>query len=258
MLRQAGATLLTSSLRELDGSTDLNAVIRAMTEGFTAWERVLKRQAEPFLFQLYNIGAQASAAELGFTFDALAADPNVVRWLANQPTGLVPALKGLVEAEQEHVEEVIRRSFEEGTPFDLPDVTRALREKTEVSVSRARLIVRTETTKAVGMGRLAAWEQDTERAWYDYHWVATLDGRHKLISEKLMREGPYEFEEIKQLWVHQEAWVYDPVKRRWVYQIGHYNCRCTITRTLKSRARLERETSLSVAELDELYGLEAR
>lgn len=222
-------------------SRTLESLLQVINTSVAEWGELISREGVPAVQELYVTGLKAGTAEAGMAFGATLEDPQAVAFLANEPDGMVPALKDFSKAEQKFAEETIRQAFEADTPFDLDEIVKTLKGRVDKAGSRLRLIVRTETSKVAGLGRLAAWEQDPQRDWYDYHWVATIDGRHKDISEAFMKGGPYTFEQIKQLWLKPEGWVVNRKTGRREYQIDSYNNRCTIARTLKSGERLMAE-----------------
>jgi len=121
-----------------------------------AWGETVVEQGMPIVSQLYQTGLAAGAAEVGFVFDSTAADVNAVRFLATKPNGLVPALQNFIEEERSAAEKIIRDSFaggEEGI-FDLPVMTKKIQARVGKERFRIERLVRTETAKIAGQGRL--------------------------------------------------------------------------------------------------------
>lgn len=253
-LHLQGMTGLSQALAVAGVGASLETVLAVMNRQMSAWGEVVVEQGMPIVTQLYQTGLAAGAAEVGFSFDSTAADVNAVRYLATKPNGLVPALQNFVEEERTAAEKIIRESFaggEEGI-FDLPVMTKKIQARVGKERFRIERLVRTETSKIVGQGRLQVWAEDPDRDMYLYHWIPTLDGRHKDIS-KLFGEGsPYTFDRIKELWENPIATVRNRVTGVTEVQNDVYNQRCTIARTLKSKAQLMDE-GMSQEDVDKLF-----
>ena len=257
-LHQQGVDLLTNNLKAIIGAVEgmsLVAALKVITDTFVDWGTQVVEQTGPLVANLYGTGIKAGASEVGFStdFGATLADPVTLDYLATQPEGLVPTLQGFVEDERAAAEQIIRAAFEEETPFDLDVVVNTLQARVPKERYKLNRIVRTETSKLVGMGRLAAWEADPQRDMYDYHWIATLDGRHKDISEKFMKDGPYAFEEVKKLWENPVATVKNRKTGKMEEQNDAYNQRCTLARTPKPISRL-RDEGVAEEELEGWFG----
>ena len=252
-LQRAGWRLVSSELSRIGPST-LAEALDAVRGAFTIWEKEFVEQATPIALTLYDTGMKTSLAEIGFAFGADIPDINALAALTKEPHGIVPALQHFVEEDRAKVETIIRASFEGGpVAFDLDDTVKAIQQQVGKEKWRVERIVRTETSKIAGFGRLHAWEADPQRDMYHYHWIATLDGRHKDVSAKLMREGPYTFDKIKELWLNPVAKVIDRKTGRMVEQDDKFNQRCTLARTLKSKEVLVQEGLASKEEAESLF-----
>jgi SPP1 gp7 family putative phage head morphogenesis protein len=202
------------------------------------WANTLVSTAMPVVEDMY-LKELASNVGVGvMSFDPLAPDVNALKLFADHPEGLVPSLRDFAEEQRQMVEAVVRASFDQGTFFDLPKVVDIL--ECELKEERWKLerIVRTETRKFAGMGRIHAWEQDPRQDWYNYHYQATHDTRTRPEHMAFMQGGPYTFDAIKQIWeIDREP----------------YNCRCAVTRTLKPHAQLLTEGLATPEEVEWLF-----
>ncbi len=227
----------------LDGITGWNVqIVRSRVKDFfSIWSRDFQADAMGEVLTLYSTGLKQGIAEVGLRMGANIPDLNAVSFLATQPDGLVPTLQGFVEEERQWVEEVVRKAFAGDIPMDRKDMIAAINERAPREKWRLNRIVRTESSKVAGMGRLHAWEQDPDREKYHYNWIATIDGRHKDVSAKFMREGPYTFEQVKALWTDPRATVHNRKTGKIEVQNDRFNNRCTITRRMKSQEELYAE-----------------
>ncbi len=218
-------------------SLTLQTILSKVNDFFSVWQRDFTEESMGEVLQLYSTGLKQGMAEISLTMGANLPDMNAVRFLATQPEGMVPALQGFVEEERAWVEQVVRNSFDKGS-FDRKEMIKEIDARVPRETWRLNRIVRTETSKVAGMGRLHAWEQDPQREWYHYNWIATIDGRHKDVSLKFMKEGPYTFEQAKILWTNPVATVYNRKTHKIESQNDRFNNRCTLSRRMKTRDEL--------------------
>jgi SPP1 gp7 family putative phage head morphogenesis protein len=236
-LHKAGLDKLARKLKSIPKSSMARA-LAAVEQTGTEWIEELVDSAMPSIKTVYTDGLKAGFTESGLAFDPLAADPHVLELLARSPDGIVPALRDFTETETRFAEKIIRGSFEEGTYFDLGKVIDQLRDRMPAAQYKLERIVRTETRKLAGMGKLAAWEKDPERDWFSYHYVATYDERTRQQHMHFMTGGPYEFDQVKVIWEEER----EP-----------YNCRCSLARTLKPHDVLVTEGHVTAEEAERLF-----
>ncbi len=236
-LHLSGITKLEQRLRSIS-KRSLARAIAVVQQTSDEWVEELVEGAMPAVKRVYTDGLEAGFLESGLVFDPLAADPHTLELLARSPDGIVPALRDFAESERKFAEKVIRESFEEGTFFDLDKLVAQLRERMPAAEYKLERIVRTETRKLSGMGKLAAWEKDPERDWFNYHYVATYDERTRQQHMRFMTRGPYTFAAIKLIWEEER----EP-----------YNCRCSLSRTQKPRDVLVAEGLVTVEEAERLF-----
>ena len=113
--------------------------------------------------------------------------------------------------------------------------------------------LRTETSKIVGMGRLAVWEADPNRDHYLYTWVPTHDARVKDVSRLFGEGSPYTFEKVRALWINPVATVRNRKTGKVEQQSDIWNQRCTIVRTPKPRAQLIAEGLITEEEQEAFW-----
>lgn len=236
-LHTAGIDKLERALRGVSKNSVARAIAAVQQTG-DEWVEELIEGAMPSIRQVYTDGLKAGFAEAGLAFDPLAADPHTLELLARSPDGIVPALRDFTNRERQFAEKVIRESFEEGTYFDLDVVVGQLKERMEGSEYSLERIVRTETRKLAGMGKLSAWEKDERRDWFDYHYIATYDERTRQQHMSFMTQGPYTFDAIKIIWEETR----EP-----------YNCRCSLSRTQKPREVLVAQGYVTAEEAERLF-----
>ncbi len=229
-LHVEGFALLTQNLLNVARPSE-RRLLNAVAASFTAWEARVVDSLWPIIFRLYTTGLTAGAAEAEVGFRPDLPDENAVRAMAETTHGIVPALQHFVEEERVFAEKVIHSAFTGEMVPDLDEIVKKIQGRVSKEKWRIERIVRTETAKIAGFGRLQSWEADPRRDHYYYHWLATIDGRQKKVSEKFMREGPYTFEKIKELWTTPVAQVF--VGGKWIMQDDRFNQRCTVSRTLK-------------------------
>ena len=235
-LQARGWGTLMSALAALP-TFSLAQALTAARINFETWGRELRREGMPEALKLYEAGMRVGAAEVGMAFRPDVGDVDALNFLASQPGGIVPALRNFSEKQRVAAEETIRASFEEGPElFDLDRVVDRLQKRVGKETGQLRLLVRTETAKVVGMGRLAAWEDDPDRNKFDYHWIPTLDGRHKDVSKLFGENGPYTFEQVRNKWLNPVAMVRNRKTGKLERQDDSFNQRCTIARTPKRGA----------------------
>ncbi len=254
LLHKEGTAEFIVALRALSVGVSLASALKLVENHFTDWGKVVIERGLPEVAELYTTGLRAGAAEIGFSFAPDRADANAAKFLANQPAGMVPALKNFVEGERRVVEKVVRDGFKEGPQLmDLDAMVGKIQERVDKGTGRLELIVRTETSKIAGMGRLSAWAEDPDRDMYLYHWIPTLDGRHKDVSKLFGEGGPYTFDKIKQLWENPVATIRNRKTGRTETQDDRFNQRCTIARTLKTREQLVSEGRISKEEQERFW-----
>lgn len=249
-LHRQGMQIIANALRRPGRKTE-TVLLREIDMAIAEWTPQVLRDAMPIIFQLYGVGLKAGIGEVGVVMASDLPDPAAIEAIARSPHGFVPALENFIEEERKFAERVITQSFTGEQAFDLDEVVKTIESRVPKEKWRLERLVRTETSKIAGFGRLTAWEADPKRDWYLYHWIATIDGRQKKVSEKFMREGPYSFEKIKALWENPVARVY--VDGKWIDQNDAFNQRCTIARTLKPKEQLIREGHVTAEEAEKLF-----
>ena len=254
LLHKEGTAEFIAALRALSIGVSLASTLKLVENHFIDWGKVVIERGLPEVAELYMTGLSAGAAEIGFSFAPDRADANAAKFLANEPAGMVPALKNFVEGERRVVEKVVRDGFKEGPQLmDLDAMVGKIQERVDKGTGQLELIVRTETSKIAGMGRLSAWAEDPDRDMYLYHWIPTLDGRHKDVSKLFGEGGPYTFDKIKQLWENPVATIRNRKTGKTETQDDRFNQRCTIARTLKAREQLVSEGRISKEEQERFW-----
>ncbi len=213
--------------------TSLPRALFALDQARLEWFEELVSESMPSIKRLYTAGLKSGYLDAGIGFDPLGPDPHTLELLARSPDGIIPALRDFTEAERHYAEKVVRGSFEDQTFFDLDKVIDQVEEHLTGERWKLELIVRTETRKLAGMGKLAAWEQDPERGWFDYHYIATADRRTRPQHMDFMTAGPYTFDRVKDIWEN----VREP-----------FNCRCSLARTVKPKDVLAQEGHIEADE----------
>ena len=250
----AGTGALVSALNAAGVGLSLDQALQVIENAFSSWTDEVVGEGPRAATDLYRVGFKAGAAEFGATFSPDKADVNAVNFLATEPNGVVPTLQHFIEEERAAVEKVIRKAFEGGPElFDLDAVVGRLQERVAKQQWRLERIVRTETSKIVGMGRLAVWEADPNRDMYLYSWVPTLDGRHKDVSRLFGEGGPYTFEKVRAIWINPVATVRNRKTGKVEQQDDRFNNRCTLVRTPKSRAQLIEEGRITEEEQEAFW-----
>jgi hypothetical protein len=203
---------------QLPPDTTLNQAIRVLNQKLDEWQGKVSESAKTNLNELANLGFKAGVIDTGVHVAMGLTDKMALEWLANQPTGFIPALKTFGEDIRKRFEDKISRAYagDPNVPFNLKSMATEMQKETLGQRYKIERIIRTETAKVSNMGRLLAWEQDPDRNDYEYHWDAALDNRVKDISLQRWRNNPYTFDQIKQLWLNQD--------------VDSYNQRCSISR----------------------------
>lgn len=227
--------------------TQARGVVQATLRG---WPELTAARYDELINRIFDTGFMVGVLDTGVIRAPDHGDQMVVEWLKNNRAGFVPALRTFSEGERRFFEVVIGDAYagvdETGREraFDLDRMVRRVRGRSEEARYKVERVVRTETAKATALGRIMSWENDTERDFYHYHWVATHDDRTKDVSFKFEREGPYGFSQIKRLWTidHNEPQlVTNRHTGRIETQISSFNCRCTPARTPKDPLELFQE-----------------
>lgn len=120
---------------------------------------------------------------------------------------------------------IIEQSYSPEGTFDLKDMSDKMSREVQTERYKLERIVRTETSQVSNIGRLWSWNQDPDRYYYVYHWNSMPDSRRKSISRWRSEEGPYDYDGIEFLWLHQEEF------RDGKWHADQYNQRCTISRS---------------------------
>jgi len=228
-----------------------------------AWPELTAAAYHEVIDRLFEFGFMVGILDTGITVRPDEGDRMAVQWLKANPQGFIPALRNFSEDERRLFERVIAESYagvdEEGRrrPFDLDYMVRRVRDRSDEARYKVERVVRTETAKVTSLGRIAAWGDDPERDWYNYHWVATHDDRTKDVSLLFEREGPYSYDQIRHRWTvdhNRPIFVVNRHTLRGEYQTSAFNCRCTVARTPKSEEELFAEGLVSRAEYEAMSG----
>jgi hypothetical protein len=207
------------------------------------WPMITAGQYAGLIDDIFVAGFMVGIADTGVRVGPDHGDAMALDWIKSNQHGFIPALQRFADDERKFFEDVLGDAYKgvdrEGRirPFDLDDMTRRVQEHTQATKSSIERVVRTETAKVTSLGRIAAWDNDPDKYLYDYHWVATHDDRTKDVSLLFEREGPYEFDGIKQRWTedHNKPWpVINRHTNKLEYQTSAFNCRCTAARAPKS------------------------
>lgn len=238
---------IVKSWQDLGPALTPTAARRVVEELLRNWpDRAIAVYADS-IDRIFWTGFMVGVADTGVQVGPDHGDQMALDWLKRNPQGFIPALRNFAEGERRFFEDVLHDAYAgvdvEGRvrPFDLDDMVGRVEERSDAATYKIERVIRTETAKATSLGRIAAWENDSDRYLYWYHWVATHDERTKDVSLLFEREGPYEFDQIRKRWVedHNQPW---PVTNRHTgeneYQTSAYNCRCTAARTPKEPGEL--------------------
>lgn len=240
-------------LEILKGWNDLGSLMtptqaRQVVQGsLRAWPELTAARYDELINRIFNSGFMVGVLDTGVIRGPDQGDQMVVEWLKNNRRGFIPALRTFGEGERRFFEEIIEDAYAgvdvTGRPraFDLDRMVRRVRSRSDEAKYKVERVVRTETAKATALGRIMSWENDPERDFYHYAWVATHDDRTKDVSLKFEQEGPYGFSQIKRLWMidHNEPQlVRNRHTGRMETQTSAFNCRCTPARFPKEPREL--------------------
>ncbi len=249
-------------LREiLKGWTELGSLMsptqarQVVQSVLLSWPELTAYKYENLINRLFDAGFMIGVLDTGVVRQPDHGDQMVVEWLKTNRQGFVPSLRSFGDDERRFFERVIGDAYggvdeETGQPraFDLGRMVRRVRSRSEEAKYKVERVVRTETAKATALGRIMSWENDQDRDFYRYHWVATHDDRTKDVSLMFESQGPYDFSQIKRLWTvdHNEPKL---VRNRHTgkteTQVSSFNCRCTPARTPKDPRELYDEGLIS-------------
>lgn len=163
-----------------------------------------------------------------------------LHWVDRQKERLVPAFRKLVAHVLRRLGRVANSPIEEF--LNAIDLQKAF------GRNRIKLVINTETASATNNGRIAAWQNDPRKDWYLYHWEPIHDNRTKNVSLDFEKDGPYSFQQFKQLWdvKHQTPQrTRDRFTGKTVWEVSVFNCRCEVSRVPKSNRQLYNEGLIS-------------
>lgn len=226
-------------LKDIKPWMSRDEAIKTVIKALDAWEANADEETRELLRQLFKAGIRQGLTEGGM-IPSKTRDDMALKWLAERPTGFIPALSTFTDGIRKEFERVITESFRDKTP-DLQRMTMEIRKVVDDQADwQIRRILRTEVSKVSNEGRILAWESDPDRDDYEYHWIAKRDHRTKEISKVLADNGPYTFEQIKKLWRTPTKQTAASMGLQGVERIPEhdandiYHQRCGITRMLKS------------------------
>ncbi len=250
-----------NELGSLMSPTQARQVVQSVLLG---WPELTAVKYEKLINRLFQSGFMIGVLDTGVIRQPDHGDQMVVEWLKHNRQGFVPSLRSFGDDERRFFERVIGDAYggvdeETGQPraFDLDRMVRRVRSRSEEAKYKVERVVRTETAKATALGRIMSWENDQDRDFYRYHWVATHDDRTKDVSLMFESRGPYDFSQIKRLWTvdHNEPkLVRNRHTGKMETQVSAFNCRCTPARTPKDPRELHDEGLIS---RDEYLAMEA-
>ena len=122
--------------------------------------------------------------------------------------------------------DVITKSFTPEGTFSLEALTKDMSEIVPATRGSLERIARTETGQVSQIGRLWAWENDSDRYFFKYRWQSTPDNKRREMKKMRSAGNPYSYDECKYLFSHNEQRLPNGV-----WQQGSINCRCSISRT---------------------------
>ena len=217
---------LLAYLQGLTGDEPLYEISRMLDEHLDEWVNQVWLDTSGLANEFYGLGFMAGFGDVKAVIPII--DIQAVEWIKRHPNGILPTLKTFGEEAKGIFHKVIEDHFifpEE--EFSLRAFVKDFSKEVYGERWKFERIARTEASKIVNSGRLAAWEQDPDKYYFEYLWNATPDNRAKEISLIRLRGNPYSYDEIKFLWENQEQYIDGKWRPDWPNQ------RCTISRSPK-------------------------
>lgn len=181
----------------------------------TSWTKRWLSRTEPLYKSTATAALEALSTEIGIGFDVL--EPTILPWVQKHAAEMVTHV---TRTTRESIRGLVEQGIKDGLSVD--DIAKELRKAHAFSKERARLIARTETTKATNGSKrtaLSEYQATNADATVLKTWLATKDER---VREEHARMDGTEI-------------GIDDVFDNGLTEPGEPNCRCTLT------YRIERE-----------------
>lgn len=219
------STRVKGYLDTVSPNADQTEVLNGVMDTVSSWQEEVSKTLSEQTDNLYMRGFVAGSVDAGVKPAMNLADRAALEFIKANPNRIGSRIKIFAEDLIGEFRTVIANSYSPEGTFNLDTLTKEMMESVDDDRYRIERVIRTETASVSNSGRLAAWEKDEDRLFYNYLWNSAMDNRTKPISLWRYRNGPYSFEEIKHLWENQEQKIGD----HWF--ADQYNQRCSISRS---------------------------
>jgi len=210
---QAEEKLLAGLTSEINEYFSLNPTPLGYAEATVAVERIVSNwiktstgDVDEYIGTLMGLGYLAGLESSDIP-NITISDLEVVRQISADPkrigNSIITFSRGIVNDFRSIISEVYGPT---GT-HTVGDAVTMMQSRVNSERWKLERIVRTETAQSSGAGRFMGWSRDSERDYYEYHWIAAIDNRTKEISRVRAEGSPYTFAEAKYLWEHQEQLI---------------------------------------------------
>lgn len=218
--------VISAYLSSLVGTETVLEVNEGLAQALKEWAKVNEMAADLAFQRLFKLGVNAGAVS-EFKGGKLGSnDQNTFDVLTEGKYRIGERIKMFADDAVKEFAKVIKDAYTPEGEFSVDAMTKKMREAVPAQRYALERIARTETSNATALGRLFAWENDTDRDYYDYRWNATPDNRTREMKRIRAAGNPYSFSELKFLWFHNHQQL---PNGKW--QLGAANCRCSSSRT---------------------------